>query len=213
MTYYDQPKRTASPAQMRANKVNARRSTGPVTEAGKKAARRNAVRHGMSGAGICLTPEDEARRQDRLVAWADSLNPEGEYQLDMLNLAVTNFVRLEGGYRQERAAITEQVRCAEGDWIDRRTVEVAELGKRVQEGDVDAVRRLRRTSAGCDWLLGAWIGLADAIEYEDFWDDTQTKLAQALLGLTPGDPVTGFQADLLSKMCQSIQPPNKAPDR
>lgn len=148
-----QSRRSPSLPRLRANKANARRSTGPRTKAGKEAARRNAVRHGMSGAGICLTPEDEARRQDRLVAWADSLNPEGEYQLDMLNLAVTNFVRLEGGYRQERAAVAERVRRAEDDWVEQRIAEVADLGKRFQEGSVDAVRRLRRSSDGCAWLL------------------------------------------------------------
>lgn len=51
------------------------------------------------------------------------------------------------------------------------------------------------------------------MEDNGFWDETLTKRAQVLLSLKPGDPVTGFQADLLAAMCQSIQPPNQAPDR
>ncbi|HMR34589.1 MAG TPA: hypothetical protein PKA09_26780, partial [Geminicoccus sp.] len=47
-----------TPAQSEASRRNALRSTGPVTEAGKAAASRNAVRHGLRGATIDVTPDE-----------------------------------------------------------------------------------------------------------------------------------------------------------
>ncbi|HMR34599.1 MAG TPA: hypothetical protein PKA09_26830, partial [Geminicoccus sp.] len=45
-------------AQSEASRLNALRSTGPVTGAGKAAASRNAVRHGLRGASIEVTPDE-----------------------------------------------------------------------------------------------------------------------------------------------------------
>ncbi len=47
-----------TPAQSEASRLNALHSTGLVTEAGKAAASRNAVRHGLRGVVIEVTPEE-----------------------------------------------------------------------------------------------------------------------------------------------------------
>ncbi len=44
--------------QIHANRLNAQRSTGPVTEAGKKRSRRNAVRHGLTAETVIDALED-----------------------------------------------------------------------------------------------------------------------------------------------------------
>jgi len=44
--------------QVEANRRSALKSTGPLTEAGKKASRRNAVRHGLTAETIIGTLED-----------------------------------------------------------------------------------------------------------------------------------------------------------
>ena len=48
----------ASPAQIAANRRNAQKSTGPVTEPGKTASRLNALKHGMTAATSVLPHED-----------------------------------------------------------------------------------------------------------------------------------------------------------
>ena len=58
-----------TPAQSAASRLNARHSTGPVTAAGKVASARNAVRHGLRGTTIEVTPGE----QDFLVDTAASL--------------------------------------------------------------------------------------------------------------------------------------------
>ena len=47
-----------TPAQSEASRRNALRSTGPVTAEGKAASSRNAVRHGLRGATIEVSPEE-----------------------------------------------------------------------------------------------------------------------------------------------------------
>ena len=49
-------KRPISERKLRANRANAKRSTGPKTEAGKAASRRNALKHGIFGCSVDLPP-------------------------------------------------------------------------------------------------------------------------------------------------------------
>ncbi len=59
---------TASPARLAANRLNARKSTGPTTQAGKDISRLNAFRHGMAGKGDLLGPGEDAAAIARLAA-------------------------------------------------------------------------------------------------------------------------------------------------
>jgi len=69
-----------SPAKIRANQRNARKSTGPKTRAGKRIAARNARHHGLTLPVLCdpvLLPEvaDLARAIDRSVTGAEADAP------------------------------------------------------------------------------------------------------------------------------------------
>ena len=50
----------ASAKQLAANRANSRKSTGPITEAGKLNSRLNSYKHGLSGHTILRTPEQDA---------------------------------------------------------------------------------------------------------------------------------------------------------
>jgi hypothetical protein len=52
----------ATPAQIEANRIRAAKSSGPRTVEGKAASRRNALKHGLSGRGTVLLPDDEKDR-------------------------------------------------------------------------------------------------------------------------------------------------------
>ncbi|MBX6313355.1 MAG: hypothetical protein IRY99_10640, partial [Isosphaeraceae bacterium] len=177
-----------SEARLNANRANAQKPTGPKTEAGKIRARRNALKHGMSGLGLCLLPEDEARLKDRLVGWLEELRPQGEVQDYLILQAVTASIQLDRCHRAQAAALAERLRTAERDWDERYAAEVAALAARLMDDPVTVSRQLRRTAAGCRWLRQRWEPLAAALQVLGQWDEEQIALAQALLGLAPDDP-------------------------
>lgn len=69
----------ASKAQIKANRKNAARSTGPKTESGKATSARNATRHGLSSAGIAILPTEKQEDLDALAkTLTDEHHPEGD---------------------------------------------------------------------------------------------------------------------------------------
>jgi hypothetical protein len=62
-------------ARTRANRNNAKKSTGPRTDAGKAAVARNAVRHGLSGSFALLPHEDPAEFQNLLDDYRAEFKP------------------------------------------------------------------------------------------------------------------------------------------
>jgi hypothetical protein len=73
----------ASAAQIAANILNARKSTGPRTEAGKNAARFNARRHGLTGQFYCMSEDDEQAYKAFEANLLGSLQPVGAYEVQL----------------------------------------------------------------------------------------------------------------------------------
>ena len=71
---------TISPAKLRANRRNARQSTGPKTEAGKARASRNAISHGIFCKDVVLPTESNEAFQRFRHALLFDLRPEGALQ-------------------------------------------------------------------------------------------------------------------------------------
>ena len=59
----------ATDRQIAANRLNAKKSTGPRTENGKRRSRRNAFRHGLTAESVITVLEDEAayRKFEKIV--------------------------------------------------------------------------------------------------------------------------------------------------
>ena len=90
-----------SPQRIEANRRNAKKSTGPRTEEGKKASRLNASRHYLTGQ-VSILPDEERRAVEALCRPViDSLNPVGESE----NQIARDIA--EGHWRLARARATE----------------------------------------------------------------------------------------------------------
>jgi hypothetical protein len=68
----------ATPNQIRANRANALRSTGPVTPKGKQIASRNSIRHGMVSQTVVLEGESQDRFIDLLTSLTAQLKPRSD---------------------------------------------------------------------------------------------------------------------------------------
>ena len=107
----------ASEAQIRANQQNAQRSTGPKTPEGKEQSRKNALKHGLTGAGVVLPEADAAEVERRAVAFAEELLAVGEVEKALARLAALNSVRAERGANQRTAALSERVRKVNAEFV------------------------------------------------------------------------------------------------
>jgi hypothetical protein len=76
------------------NRANAEHSTGPRTEAGKKRASLNALRHGLTGHTIVLPNEDLAAYQRHSQAFFDEFQPQGATETHLVQSLVDTAWRL-----------------------------------------------------------------------------------------------------------------------
>jgi hypothetical protein len=139
----------ATARQIQANRINALRSTGPTSPAGKTVVARNAVRHGILGSSLLLADEDPSEFQTLLDDLSISLRPVGALELALVERIAVSLWRQRRLVRAETAAIElerqPQViasRVSEAlDLSDSEQITEANL----QEPDPDELRRLRET--------------------------------------------------------------------
>jgi hypothetical protein len=97
-----------SPAKIEANRRNAQKSTGPTTEAGRKAASRNALRHGLTAEALVVldeTPEDFAAHYAAMRA---ALAPVDEVEEQLVERIAFCAWRLRRAGRAEAEIVTWQ---------------------------------------------------------------------------------------------------------
>ncbi len=182
----------ASPAQIDANRRNARKSTGPKTQAGKDRSRMNALKHGLCSE-VVRVPEDQEMVDSRARAWLHALKPQNAYHAWLLEEVAVLTFRVDRCARIERRARDVHSLKAEGSWDDDRRLEVEAIGRGLAADPAFVVKQLRTTPHGCDWLQGRWALLARAADRsQGTWTADQASLAFDLLG-TPapfrdGDP-------------------------
>ena len=91
----------ASAKQLAANRANAQRSTGPITEAGKLNSRLNAVKHGLTGHTVLRTPEQDATYNTYRARLYPDLAPANAVELDFAERIIYD------SYRIHRASAIE----------------------------------------------------------------------------------------------------------
>jgi hypothetical protein len=100
----------ATQKQIEANRRNAQKSTGPVTEAGKTKARFNALKHGMT-AKVAVLPHEDAQSYEQLrQALIEDYQPSGAGEETLVELVAVNYWRLLRARRLETSSFDLQVR-------------------------------------------------------------------------------------------------------
>ena len=173
--------------QVEANRKNALRSTGPRTEEGKEQSRKNALKHGLSGAGVVLPEQESEAVAARLVEWQGSLapTPGDEFEAWLAEDVVVASVQVDRCRHHERVLRAGQARRASVSWEQDRKLAATLLGENLARKPAAVSQELRRTPQGCDWLMARWTVLGQILEIKGAWTEPQRALALDLLGTPP----------------------------
>ena len=173
----------ASLRQIQANRRNARKSTGPTSVEGKDRCRRNALRHGLAGAGD-VTPEGEtAAVVERAALWGEWLRPSGEPQTWLVRKVALHSLQMDRCVAHEEAVRALEAERAGLHWEEDRLRAAEELGATLAKNPPLIARRLAATKQGCDWLIARWETLAAELESLGAWDAPHRSHALDLLGV------------------------------
>lgn len=175
----------ATARQIEANRRNAEKSTGPTTEEGKARSRGNALKHGLTGAGVVVHQDEAAAVDERLEAWRDELRPSTASEEWLARRVVVCSLRVDRCQELEMAMRAHRALRAAVCWDADRRAEVEELAAGLRRRPSLVVARLERTRHGCDWLVARWTALGATLEAGASWTDEQTALALDLLGTPP----------------------------
>src|SRR3954470_20317961 len=175
-------KREISPARLAANRANSKRSTGPRTPRGKSVSKMNGLVHGMRAESEVLPGEDADELRRRHEVWADELGAETEAERYLVRAAVDASWRIDRCRAAEAAALSRKVLAAGDAYDDALAGEVEQLSHRLAEEPSAVVRQLRRSTAGCRWLIGRWGELADRLDGWKALEPTERHLAANLMG-------------------------------
>ena len=85
---------STSPKQVAANRRNAKKNTGPKTEAGKKTVSRNALKHGLRAANGLLPDEDPQEHAEFFTAVLAEYRPDGQVQFHLVECLAWDLWRL-----------------------------------------------------------------------------------------------------------------------
>ena len=179
----------ATPAQVNANRINAQRSTGPKTVEGKEAARRNALKHGLTGGGVVIPGEDEQEVTIRAAALKEQLVADGDVLGGAMvrQIAIAS-IRVERAFRYETAMTAERMRKAPEVFDDGRLVLVQQILGEIEIDPVTIRRRLLAVPEGIDALIGRLRALRAQTESTRLiaWEEEEGKELDQLLGNRPG---------------------------
>ena len=173
----------ATERQIEANRLNAARSTGPTSRAGKAKSRANATKHGLAGESAGVEAGFSAEFEERRSRWAAEREPVGEaagWALDRAVAASLRIERCERAMEDLTAASRERARLA---WDQDRAVEAATIAGRLARDPVLASRQLQASLAGVEILVEAWLGLAATLVDGKDWSESQASRALDLLGV------------------------------
>jgi hypothetical protein len=129
-------------------------------------------------------PEEDRVMQVRATGWAEALQPRDAFQTWLVGQVATLSFGVDRCHRMERRLRERASLRAEVCWDDDRAGEAEALGGGLADRPASVVDRLRRTAAGCDWLIRRWALLAWAAD-QGPWTAEQVAMAFDLLGTPP----------------------------
>ena len=180
--------RTTSPARIAANRRNAQLSTGPKTAEGKARARANAIKHGLTGAGVALPTEDAAAIKALCLDLQEEFAPQTRAGAELVEQMAMLTVRKHRAQRAEAAHLRGRVRRAAAEFDQARTQRAGQLIEAIEKHPRAYREALRAMPEGIDRLVSALEDVrADLTGPAPTWTEEHHRRLDALFGFLPGD--------------------------
>ncbi len=226
----------ASPAQIAANQLNSRKSTGPTTPEGRARSAMNALKHGNRSQKLAMLREESCAFEDRLRKWmaiGDAQNDVEEY-LVYRNVCLS--FELD---RTERARLERCASLIENSDEEELTAARAAgrqlffdpagptplygiqplyapktmtswNGEAVDPNDpASLVKILESNAAGCRWLRNEWQALRAQLESTGFWQSHDRLKAIRLLGRQPVEAKDDLRVATIFVASHALRPGGK----
>ena len=226
-------KTNTSAARVEANRRNARKSTGPRTDAGKARAARNAARHGLAAECMVVAPvEDVKEYQARMAAWKEHARPVGPIEEALIARACHAAWRLERAARQEAAVLRQRANAAAVALEQLERARAVGLGERLLRDPINRCAtpqllnpsfaakvadwkkddpavlafELERTAQGVAWKRERWGELLLMLDREGFWHYDARYKALKLMGRRPEDVLFDPVVERVTLACHLLHP-------
>ena len=151
----------ATAAQVRANRENAKRSSGPNRT---DRTRFNGLKHGLRAEQVVLPGEDPAEFEAELQAWLDDWRPRSHTRAVLVERAAVASWRLRRAVRSEAAHRAKLADDAGRSFDAEVAARVDRAIARFDDDPRAALMLLESHAAGLDRLLVSWGGLVEALE-------------------------------------------------
>jgi hypothetical protein len=175
----------ASEAQIRANRENAKRSSGPRTSEGRDRSKLNATTHGLASRSTAGEADRSPEFAERRRLWGAEQGPVGEAGHWAMDRVVAASFRIERCEAALNAIVANSRLRAELAWEQDRAVEAAMIASGLDRNPLVIARKLQTSLAGVLLLMELWTGLLAALRDGEDWSEDQASKALDLLGVAP----------------------------
>jgi hypothetical protein len=216
------------------NRLNAQKSTGPRTAAGKERSKFNALKHGMRAETVVLPGEDAGEYEARHRQFHDDLTARNPVEAQLIDCMVDDTWAIQRIKSAARAQLAHTLRNQPIEQSRAERVEVIECSRRLLKGiavpmaclpeDREGgpghpgrlVVALEATVGGCDWLLGRFRQIEKHLRGQEIWRDQDGYELIRLMGYEISEAIIDDSAALLLLASQCVidesRPPIAADD-
>ena len=166
-----------------ANRLNAQKSTGPKTEAGKERSKVNAVTHGLTRETIDEDIRLSDQFQERLKALESEVQPQTPSARIALEFAVAASLQANLCFKSLAIEVERAKEVARNRWHAETRSQALRWLARLPKNPLLGIAELEGTKAGCGAMIEVWVRLLDALDDHETWTEPELSTAMDLLGV------------------------------
>jgi hypothetical protein len=162
----------ATAEQIRANRNNAKKSTGPKSANGKARSRLNGLTHGMRSEEVVLVSESKEDYDKHLAAWTADWNPPTMARAHLVEKLAFNAWKSKRLARMEKSRIERRYDEALKEFTEVEEARVRSIFAKIRTNPVGVVAELETTKTGLRRMIREWrelqMALADPADWNDY---------------------------------------------